>query len=101
MDCRSVSAAERVRDCDEGVQCPNERNPMFFMQAIYAFPVDLRDGTALAPSAALAFPRRHYGGNLTVRDVHFWCKACRRHFWREAAVRPNPEFNSSADCEML
>src|SRR5258707_5989544 len=26
MDCRSVSAAERVCDCDEGVQCPNERN---------------------------------------------------------------------------
>jgi hypothetical protein len=35
MDCRSVSAAERVCDCDEGVQCPNERKPIFFMRAIY------------------------------------------------------------------
>jgi hypothetical protein len=30
-----VSAAERVCDCDEGVQCPNERKPIFFMRAIY------------------------------------------------------------------
>jgi hypothetical protein len=42
MDCRSASAAERVCDCEEGVQCPNDRNPMLFMQAMYAFPVDLR-----------------------------------------------------------
>jgi hypothetical protein len=27
-----VSAAERVSDCGEGVQCPNERKPIFFMQ---------------------------------------------------------------------
>jgi hypothetical protein len=27
-----VSAAERVCDCDEGVQCPNERKPTFFME---------------------------------------------------------------------
>ena len=32
---RSVSAAERVCDCDEGRQCPNERKPIFFMRAIY------------------------------------------------------------------
>ena len=38
MDCRSVSAAERVCDCDEGVQCPNERKPIFFMWAIYYYP---------------------------------------------------------------
>src|ERR1700742_921928 len=38
MDCRSVSAAERVCDCDEGVQCPNERKPIFFMQAAYRDP---------------------------------------------------------------
>jgi hypothetical protein len=25
----------RVCDCDEGVQCPNERKPIFFMRAIY------------------------------------------------------------------
>src|ERR1700689_4228070 len=31
MDCKSASAAERVCDCGEGVQCPNERNPIFFM----------------------------------------------------------------------
>jgi len=30
-----VSAAERVCDCDEDVQCPNERNPIIFMQAVY------------------------------------------------------------------
>ena len=29
-----VSAAERVCDCDEGVQCPNERKPIFFMRVI-------------------------------------------------------------------
>jgi hypothetical protein len=30
-----VSAAERVCDCGEGVQCPKERNPIFFMEATY------------------------------------------------------------------
>jgi hypothetical protein len=34
MDCRSASAAERVCDWEEGVQCPNDRNPMFFIPAI-------------------------------------------------------------------
>jgi hypothetical protein len=51
MDCRSVSAAERVCDWEEGVQCPNDRNPIFFMQAIYAFPVELPGGPALVQSA--------------------------------------------------
>src|SRR5580698_6647776 len=32
IDCRSASAAERVSDCGEGVQWPNERKPIFFMQ---------------------------------------------------------------------
>src|SRR5271154_6881261 len=32
MDCRSASAAERVCECGEGVQCPNERKPIFFMR---------------------------------------------------------------------
>ena len=27
-----MSAAERVCDCDEGVQCPNDRKPTFFME---------------------------------------------------------------------
>src|SRR5580658_4041129 len=31
MDCSSASAAERVCDCGEGVQWPNERKPIFFM----------------------------------------------------------------------
>src|ERR1700734_3159919 len=31
MDCSRASDAERVCDCGEGVQCPNERNPMLFM----------------------------------------------------------------------
>src|SRR3954452_17586928 len=35
IDCSSVSAAERVCDCGEGVQCPKERNPIFFMEATY------------------------------------------------------------------
>jgi hypothetical protein len=34
----SVSAAERVCDCDEGAQCPNESNPIFFIQTIYGHP---------------------------------------------------------------
>ena len=34
MDCSSVSPAERVCDCEEGVQCPNERKPIFFMPTI-------------------------------------------------------------------
>jgi hypothetical protein len=33
MDCSSASPAERVCDCGEGVQCPNERKPIFFMIA--------------------------------------------------------------------
>jgi hypothetical protein len=32
MDCSSASAADCVCDCGEGVQCPNERKPIFFMQ---------------------------------------------------------------------
>ena len=32
MDCKSASAAERVSDWGAGVQWPNERKPIFFMQ---------------------------------------------------------------------
>jgi hypothetical protein len=32
MDWSSASAAERVCDCGEGVQCPNERKPIFFIR---------------------------------------------------------------------
>src|ERR1700722_17359581 len=32
MDCNRASDAERVCDWGEGVQCPNERNPMLFMK---------------------------------------------------------------------
>src|SRR5258708_37753953 len=31
MDCESTSAAERACECGDGVQWPNERNPIFFM----------------------------------------------------------------------
>ena len=31
IDCSSASAAERVCDCGDGVQWPNDRNPIFFM----------------------------------------------------------------------
>src|SRR3954471_19070374 len=33
IDCSSASEAERVFDCGDGVQCPNDRNPIFFMPA--------------------------------------------------------------------
>jgi len=36
MDWRRVSRAERVCDCGEGDQCPNERKPIFFMRRSYA-----------------------------------------------------------------
>lgn len=32
MDWRSASRADRVCDCGEGDQCPNERKPIFFMR---------------------------------------------------------------------
>jgi hypothetical protein len=32
MDWRRVSRAERVCDCGEVDQCPNERKPIFFMK---------------------------------------------------------------------
>lgn len=69
MDCRSVSPAERVCDCEEGVQCPNDRNPMFFMQAIYAFPVDLRGGAALVPNAN-STPRRYREGQSNLQQTY-------------------------------
>src|ERR1700689_1633811 len=40
MDCKSASAAERVCDCGEDVQCPNERKPIFF---IWTQPTDVSD----------------------------------------------------------
>src|ERR1700733_8375205 len=30
MDCRSASEAERVLECAEGDQCPNDKKPIFF-----------------------------------------------------------------------
>jgi hypothetical protein len=30
-----VDRLQGVCDCDEGVQCPNERKEIFFMRAIY------------------------------------------------------------------
>src|SRR5258706_9933872 len=52
MDCRSVSAAERVCDCDEGVQCQNERKPIFFIWAIYCYPGWLATVDVLCHSGA-------------------------------------------------
>src|SRR5580704_10915259 len=37
MDCRSTSAADRVPDCGEGVQWPNERKPIFFIKISLLF----------------------------------------------------------------
>jgi hypothetical protein len=34
IDYSSVSAADLVWDCDDGVQCPNERKPIFFIAAL-------------------------------------------------------------------
>jgi hypothetical protein len=31
MDCKRASEADRVCDCREGVQWPNDKNPIFFM----------------------------------------------------------------------
>jgi hypothetical protein len=31
MDCNSASDADRVCDCGEGVQWPNDRKPIFFI----------------------------------------------------------------------
>jgi hypothetical protein len=42
MDCSSASAADRVADCGDGVQCPNERKPMFFMVVPVAPQCDAR-----------------------------------------------------------
>src|ERR1700694_495878 len=53
MDCRSVSAAERVCDCDEGVQCPNERKPTFFMEGTL-----LQSGLACDRRCAVPSPGR-------------------------------------------
>jgi hypothetical protein len=39
MDCNSASAADRVADCGDGVQCPNDRNPIFFMTGVPCFRV--------------------------------------------------------------
>src|SRR5579863_3173475 len=41
MDCKSVSAAERVCDCGEGVQCPKERKPSFFMPGNLVMPAPI------------------------------------------------------------
>jgi hypothetical protein len=34
IDCKSTSAADRVCDSDEGVQWPNDKKPIFFMQLV-------------------------------------------------------------------
>src|SRR3954451_4135805 len=31
IDCNSASEADRVLECGDGDQCPNDRNPIFFM----------------------------------------------------------------------
>src|SRR6476620_9496990 len=44
MDCRSGSAPERVCDCDEGVQWPKERKPIFFMEGKASWRARLHGG---------------------------------------------------------
>src|ERR1700727_2303399 len=44
MDCRSVSEADWVCDWGEGVQCPKERKPIFFMQVKFTVWFGLRLG---------------------------------------------------------
>src|ERR1700677_2289994 len=51
MDGRSASAAERVCDCGEGVQWPNERKPIFFMGLHPADILDVRADSLFAQPA--------------------------------------------------
>src|SRR5436190_1878386 len=93
MDCSSVSAAERVCDCDEGVQCPKERNPIFFMRAIYRCPPrfairDLQAGLAtrvrgvrVAARSKTACPRLGRSDTLT-QDRTGTARIFRHQAWR-------------------
>ena len=65
MDCRSVSFAERVCDCDEGVQCPNDRNPIFFMRAIYGYPGLFATADVLSRCGAGAPSKLFFANALT------------------------------------
>src|ERR1700733_12962699 len=51
MDCRSASAADCVRDCGLGVQWPNDRKPIFFMQVSLRHAVQKSAGGKLDPLA--------------------------------------------------
>src|SRR6202043_1750621 len=98
MDCSSASAAERVCDWEEGVQCPNDRNPIFFIQAIYVLPADLR------PSPERAYPHRARGldcpspsRGATATSADARCKAPDNHLGIGFRCRPLFGFVSVAN----
>jgi hypothetical protein len=53
MDCSSASEADRVWEWEAGVQCPNDRKPIFFM----ALPCETVTRAA-DPSGRRAFHQR-------------------------------------------
>src|ERR1039457_5074195 len=80
MDCRSASAAERVCDCDEGVQCPNERKPIFFMEGNL-----LLSGLVYDRRGAVLSPGREHVANYSpfMRSRLCWAKAVDSHSWQD------------------
>src|ERR1035437_9833457 len=76
MDCRSVSAAERVCDCDEGVQCPNERKPIFFMEGNL-----LLSGLVCDRRCAVLSPGREHVANYSPLMRSRFCWAMVHAVW--------------------
>src|SRR6478609_2465865 len=65
MDCRSASAPERVCDCDEGVQWPKERKPIFFMEGKASWRARLHGGQDFMEGKASRRARLHGGQGFT------------------------------------
>src|SRR5580692_7602938 len=90
MDCRRTSAADRACDCGEGVQWPNERKPIFFMQ--YKSPIS----TVSLCNASIQkrygkFEKRHLLLWVVMRSENFAVA-----FWRcHAANTPHATWTAS------
>src|SRR4051794_30538206 len=79
MDCSNASDAERVCDCTEGVQCPNERKPIFLLIMIgrrYRSAGDIRAviaaNTPRSPPGNMETPDRDAHRTLArhANDIH-------------------------------
>ena len=82
MDCRSVSDADRVCDWCEGVQCPNDRKPIFFMRgAASALEVSVSSSDETVGSPSKAHPRIVLKADaiLVIQSIHL-CSSM--HFGR-------------------